>query len=232
MASCFLFHGPNARQAALNQAADLGVLMAPPFGDEGLKIAESREIVDLLMTTPVGDGVGTIVVGPMDDLDPHTSDVLLKNLEEFDGTRVQPLLWAHDLGSVGLTLRSRCLEHWAPLVGNPDEENEILQAAGWQLVEAALTGDFCVIPAIVKEHTGKKKKTKSESSDEDESETADVQSTKDDKDRGTKLLVAISDCLSAKLDNPDARQLWEQVRKVAAWKNPTPIEIISSLLRF
>ena len=237
MASGYLFHGPNARQAALDKAAEIGPLMAPPFGDNGLKTEEAREIVNLLLTTPVGEGVGTVVIGPMDDLLPKASDVLLKRVEEFDGTRVHPILWAHDLGSVSTTIRSRCLERWAPLLADRDED-EGLAAAGWRLVEASLTGDYASIPPLVKEYTKKKgKKGKAAEEDEeltveeDDSSASSVAPTKEDKDRGTLLLSAIADCLSEGLEDPAKRQLWEQVRSVARWKNPTPIEIIAALLR-
>ena len=240
MASSFLFHGPNARQAALDKAGELGPLMAPPFGDEGLTVKEAQEVVRTLLCTPVGDGIGTVVLGPMDEEHvsklSKTTDILLKVVEEFDSTRVQPILWAYDLGAVSKTIRSRCLEHWAPLLLDPDED-EALAAAGWRLVEASLTGDYATIPPLVKECTKKSKKGKTEEENlaeeesEDDKEPTKVKISKEDKDRGSVLLGAIADCLSAGLDDPAKRQLWEQIRHVARWKNPTPIEIIAALLR-
>jgi hypothetical protein len=236
-----LFHGPNARQAALDKATEIGPLMAPPFGDNGLNVGDAREAVQVLMSTPIGDGVGTVIIGPVDEdqvsTAGKTTDVLLKIIEEFDGTRVHPLLWAHDLGSVSKTIRSRCQERWAPLLLDQDED-EGLAAAGWRLVEASLTGDYATIPPLVKEFTKKRgKKGKPVETEEDavaEDSGSDENSAaviKEDKDRGTLLLGAIADCLSAGLDDPAKRLLWEQVRLVARWKNPTPIEIIAALLR-
>ena len=100
MASCILFHGPGARQAAEAEAAKIGRLVAPPLGDDGLKVDEAREVVELLMTTPVGDKLGVVIVGPMDEAAAKSCDTLLKTLEEFKGGLIRPILWAHDLSGV------------------------------------------------------------------------------------------------------------------------------------
>ena len=110
MTSCILFHGPKARQAVLHEANCIGRLLAPPFGEEGaygLKVDEAREFVALLSTAPLGTAVGVVIAGPMDVASPKSSDVLLKSIEEFNASVVFPLLWAHDLGGVTGTIRSR-----------------------------------------------------------------------------------------------------------------------------
>jgi len=113
--STLLFHGPQAREAAVAKAKEVGRLLAPPFGEEGLKVAVAREIEEMLSVAPLGDAVGTIVIGPFDKTaSVEASDALLKTLEDFDSRYTLPILWAHDAGSVSRTIRSRCLEVWCP----------------------------------------------------------------------------------------------------------------------
>tara|TARA_Y100000310_G_scaffold194428_1_gene194393 strand:+ start:324 stop:932 length:609 start_codon:yes stop_codon:yes gene_type:complete len=151
--SCVLFHGPNARQEALNEAYRAGRLVAPPIGDDGLKIAEVRAAVDLLLSTPVGMDTGVVVIGPMDrTASVKASDGLLKLVEEHPDV-VQPILWAFDIGGVSPTIRSRCLDRWCPAVeGMEDEE---LEGDGRALVRAALEGNLWQIPGLVKAHDKK-----------------------------------------------------------------------------
>lgn len=147
-----LYHGPTAREAALRSAESEGRLLAPPFGDDRLKVDTSREIVEMLSSAPVGDQIGTIVVGPFDDATPEASDGLLKLLEDFDGRYVLPVLWAKDVGDVAPTIRSRCLEQWCPApAGHSPEEPHLVAAR--QLCEAALRRRT----AAVVEHLGENK---------------------------------------------------------------------------
>lgn len=123
--------------------------MLRDLGDEGLKIDDTRDIVDLLGNTPVGDLPGVVVMGPMCRAQPGTSDVLLKALEEFDPSRVRPLLWAFSESDVSPTIRSRCLLRWCP--GNEEFPAEITSAAR-KAVKAALSGDIAVLIESVKGH--------------------------------------------------------------------------------
>lgn len=111
--SAILFFGPGAEQEALTTAGKLGRLLAPAFGDGGLKVDAAREAVALMDSPPVGDSVGTLIIG-LDLINPQAADVLLKSVEECDTTQIQPLLWATDLGGVPETIRSRCLARWSP----------------------------------------------------------------------------------------------------------------------
>lgn len=113
MGSAVLYHGPGAEKAA-HEAAKIGRLLAPPFGTEGLKVDEVREAVELLGTTPVGDEIGVVLIGPVDLANEFAADVLLKTLEDHDEKYVLPVLWAYDLGNVSSTIQSRCLEQWSP----------------------------------------------------------------------------------------------------------------------
>lgn len=146
--SPILFHGPSARDAALGAAAELGRLVREPFGDDGLKIAESREIIDLMNNTPVGDEPGVVVMGPMDLAQQVATDVLLKSIEEFDDRIVRPVLWALDEAEVSPTIRSRCLRRWCP--GQLEVEEHVLDIARG-LVESSLVGDVAAVIEALKE---------------------------------------------------------------------------------
>lgn len=151
--SCILFHGPSARQEALNYAVGAGRLVAPPIGDDGLKIEEVRAAIDLLISTPVGMATGIVVIGPMDRIvSLKASDGLLKLIEEHHD-EVQPVLWAFDIGGVSPTIRSRCLDRWCPQVEG-DEDDE-LEGDGRALVRASLEGQLWLIPGLVKKNDKK-----------------------------------------------------------------------------
>lgn len=206
--SCLLFHGPGARQTSLNYVEEMGRLLAPPFGDEGLKVDDSREIKELLSYPPVGEAVGYVILGPMEQATPEAVDGLLKNIEEFP-EGVQPLLWAHDLGDVSPIIRSRCLDRWCPLL-EEGEEDESLITLGYDLVDAALAGENYRVALLL----GKKKEEKEDSLKGVERE----------------LLGVLADVLSTDLNDPKRLALWERVRKAAVWYNPTRLGIVAALL--
>jgi len=202
MSSCILFHGPGAREAVLKEVLKTGPLIAPPFGDEGLKTDDAREIVTALYSIPVGVSVGTVVVGPMDSdrANPKACDVLLKRLEEFDDGTVQPFLWAYDLGSVTPTIRSRCLARWAPADVPDDEELENLAI---DLVDRVLEGRLARIAPMLKKIESK---------------------------RLPDLIGAIALQLSIVPEDKARMVIWERVRKVSLWKNPTMVELVGALV--
>lgn len=140
--SPMLFHGPSARDAAMAIVPRLGRLIAPPFGEQGLKIAESREIVDLMESAAVGDQPGVVVMGPMDRATRASQDVLLKNIEEFDDRLVRPVLWARDEAAVISTIRSRCLRTWCPGTIELDED---ATETGRLIVDCVLARDVAGI---------------------------------------------------------------------------------------
>lgn len=217
--SCQLFHGPGARKAALARASEIGRLAAPPFGDSGLGVDESREIVEILLSVPVGEDPEAVVIGPIDNAKSlRAMDSLLKSIEEIPSVFMIPILWADDLGGVLPTIRSRCLETWAP---GTFEINPELLALAKQIVENALSGRFYTISNAVAE--SKKLSVEAPTEDEDAEEET--------KFRGTDLLWALSDVLaSGDLSDPKLRDLWDRLRKVAQWRNPTMIEIVSALV--
>lgn len=201
MASCILFHGPGAREAALAEAPQIGVLVAPPFGDEGLKAVEAREVVSALLSPPTGMEAGVLIVGPMDQAWPKASDVLLKRLEEFNSDVVTPILWAHDLGGVSPTIRSRCLDRWAPSLEGIEDDEDVVTAA-WALVEAVTMNETYLVAKALFRVKGKE----------------------------TELLNAIAGILAADFDDPVKRDLWSRLRQVARWRNPTQIEVAAAIL--
>lgn len=121
----------------MRSVSALGRLVHRPFGDDGLKIAESREIIDIMNNTPVGDRPGVLVIGPLDRAAPASTDVLLKSIEEFNPDAVRPVLWALDETEVSPTIRSRCLRRWCP--GENAVDEDVMEAAR-QLVSEALGG--------------------------------------------------------------------------------------------
>jgi hypothetical protein len=201
VSSCILFHGPGARNAALVASQTLGRLVAPPLGDDGLGVEDAREVVGLLLSTPVGSRKGVLIVGPMDRAGVKAADVLLKRLEEFPEDIVQPLLWAHDLGGVPPTIRSRCLDRWAPGEVST-EDNEAVTNAAWGLIDAALTGDMKEVAGLVRNCAGQE----------------------------ILLLDTLVECLATDLADPNRMAVWGRLRSVAQWKNPAITEIVAALL--
>lgn len=199
MSSCILFHGPSARQAALDEAPRIGRLIAPPFGDAGLKAVEAREFAALMRATPLGDGVGVVIAGPMDNTAAQKgSDVLLKCVEEFNPKVMYPLLWAHDLNGVMGTIRSRCLDRWCP--GEVRYEEPVVQAAN-QIVSDVLGGRLWKVPALV--------------------------AGQHDDLHG--LLGALSEAVLPRMGEGKARELWERLRPVTRWRNPTVPEVVAAM---
>lgn len=141
--SPILFHGPGARVAAMAIVSQLGRLLHEPFGEKGLKIAESREIIELMNSASVGDKPAVIVVGPMDRATRSSQDVLLKNIEEFDDRLIRPVLWALDQAEVISTVRSRCLRRWCP---GPDLYDDDALDRARSVVDCALIRD---VPGVI-----------------------------------------------------------------------------------
>lgn len=237
MGSCQLFHGPGARQAALARVKEIGRLVAPPFGDEGLSVDESREICTLLLSVPVGEKVGVVVVGPIDNAKTLKSmDALLKSIEEVPSPYMQPILWADDLGGVISTVRSRCLETWAPGSSTPNPE---FAALAKQIVSDVLASRFYTVPGAVigskniKDEVELPGETQEadETEEDDEAEVEEtVKKSNKKKFRGVELLWAITDELASDLEDPARRALWDRLRKVTRWRNPTPTEIVAALV--
>ena len=194
-----LFHGPGAWQAACQEAESLGRLVADPFGADGLKVDEARQIVMLLNSTPVCSELGVVLVGPMDDANSKASDALLKSLEENDGEVVVPVLWARDLGTVTATVRSRCLPVWVP--GTDSVLDEVVENRARALVDAYMGDDQVRIVSELDEPKGM-----------------------------APLVVAVAEALVPHLADKGARMLWERLRPLTKYDNPTPYEVLSAFV--
>lgn len=146
--SCILFHGPGAREEAIERAGKIGRLLVPPFEGDKLKTEDVRETLRLLSAAPIGSKIGVVVLGPVDNIPVQAADSMLKPLEEFDARNVQPLLWARDAGDVLPTVRSRCLLEWCP--AGPDPDLPHLDKAQ-KIVEAAISRDWATVVSVLKE---------------------------------------------------------------------------------
>ena len=110
-----LYHGPSARDRAVREAGGEGFRpVAPPMGDDGLKVDDARTLVELLGTAPVGDKRGSLVLGPLDRTTPEAGDALLKTLEDYGEGPTRVFAWAWDFSGVLPTIRSRTLPVWCP----------------------------------------------------------------------------------------------------------------------
>jgi hypothetical protein len=109
-----LFHGPEARDRAVQKASQEGRLVSEPVGDKGLKVEDSRRVVEISLNPGVGDKPPYVVIGPLDAATPEASDALLKTLEEVMNTPLRIVLWADYLGEVIPTIRSRTHAIWCP----------------------------------------------------------------------------------------------------------------------
>ena len=109
-----LFYGPEARDKAIHRADEIGRVLSDPIGDKGLKVADSRRIVELSTQSGVGDRAPSIVVGPLDRATPEAADALLKTLEDLSEAPLRLVLWADDLSEVAPTIRSRTHQVWCP----------------------------------------------------------------------------------------------------------------------
>ena len=147
--SALLFHGPGARVEVDRQLPQIGRRIADPFGEEGLKIDDARSIIPLMQSASVGDEPGVFLVGPLDLAQQNATDVLLKVIEEFDPDAVRPVLWAHDLGAVSVTIRSRCIHRWCPGAEKSDEEG---MEFAFNLVDAAIKKDRARVIEMLREN--------------------------------------------------------------------------------
>lgn len=202
-----LFHGPGARETAISEASRLGRLLAPPLGDHGLTVEESRQFTRLLSFAPMGNSVGVVIAGPLDSSNTASEsarDALLKSIEEFP-PRVQPILWAHDLGDVQETIASRCLERWCP--GLDEDVDDVLLNAASELVRASLKGEIWLIPGVLAEALATRASEKEKK-----------------RDRSRALLNAAIDTL-AETSGPGVFRLWGRLREVARFRDPNPNEL-------
>lgn len=149
--SCRLFYGPGSYVEAQKAALNHGPYAGGPFGDDGLKIDEAREVARLAMQPAVGDlGRQSMVVGPMDAIREGSADALLKSIEEIPEFNVRPFLWADDIGEVRPTIVSRCVPVWCHAEEDESEWSEL----GSRAVSAYQSGNLPVIIDCVESAKG------------------------------------------------------------------------------
>ena len=137
----FLYHGPEARDKAVSHSLKAGRPVSEPVGDQGLKVDDSRVIVNLAGDPGVGDKPPTLVVGPLDKATPEASDALLKTLEDLSEAPLQIILWADHLSGVSATIRSRTWERWCPASRTYLSSLAHLEKPAQNLAEAVVRGD-------------------------------------------------------------------------------------------
>lgn len=198
--SCFLYHGPGARSAAVLFGSANGRLIAQPIGDDGLKVDDARGISQLLASVPTSEQLGVVVVGPMDEANNKASDALLKLVEENKNEYMVLVLWANDLGAVSPTIKSRCIERWS--AGGDEKDDDALISAAFLIVDAVVRNDYLAIVDTIRPF---------------------------DK-REHQMVAAIAEVLSAELTRPDYQSIWTRLRPVITQPNPFLSEVIVALV--
>jgi hypothetical protein len=141
MKTPFLFHGPEARSFAVESSIREGRPVSEPIGDNGLKVADSRLVVETALNPGVGSKPPTLVIGPLDLATPEAGDALLKTLEEVDGKPLRIFLWADHLSGVIPTIQSRTRLQWCPPIpGSPNPLWE-WEAPARAVADGVLRGD-------------------------------------------------------------------------------------------
>ncbi len=198
--SCILFHGPGAETAGHSAATAFGRLL--PFTGSSLKKEGARELVSLLSQRAVGSGRAAVLVGPVDEVNPATSDILLKTIEEFDPDGTRPFLWAWDLGGVSHTLRSRCILQFCPGV---DPRGEAHETTARTLLRAYEGGDWVTVIEEVKGY---------------DDTTALMRAVAD----------LLPPKMMAPVPDPRHTHLWEAVRDLFDGAPLTPAKVVSAFL--
>ena len=144
-----LFHGPVARGIAISHAREKGRLILDPLGDDGLKVEDSRRVVELAGNSGVGDRPPVVVLGPLDDATPEAADALLKTLEDLAEGPLGIILWANHLGTVTSTIQSRTLPRWCPPSENWTSPYQDEDAT--RLFDAYLSGELSTCLGILRE---------------------------------------------------------------------------------
>jgi len=169
-----------------------------------LKKEGAREFVEMMSYLPVGSGRRSVLLGPLDEITPVVGDVLLKTLEEFNPNGLRPFLWAWDLGGVIPTIRSRCLDVYAPGV---DDRLEAFKTEGENLLKFFLIRDWASLVESWKEG---------------------------DRGQEVLLLGATVQALSERLRSPDVDPrlwaLWDRLREIRTGFTVTPAMVVSAFL--
>lgn len=156
MSTPLLYHGPMARDNALQKAQSLGRLISEPIGDGGLKVADSRQVVVLSQNSGVGDDAPSVIIGPLCQATPEAADALLKTLEDLAEGPLKITLWAHHLSSVIGTIRSRTLPIWCPPSKTYTHPSDYMLPEAKRLLEAVKQQDELQLLEVLSEPDNKK----------------------------------------------------------------------------
>lgn len=196
-----LFHGPEARDRAVNLSEEVGHPLSDPVGDAGLKVEDARMIIALAMQSGVGDKPPSLVVGPLDQATPEAADALLKTLEDLTEAPLRIILWADFLSGVIPTIQSRTRAVWCPPGPTYLSPLAHLGEKAEALCGAVLEGDQVKILERLAEA---------------DKEWVD-------------LLQALCIPLSEHLEDPKAIEAWVQIRKVLDGRG-SPLTAADALL--
>jgi len=126
-------------------------MVSDPIGDSGLKVDDSRLIVQLSNDSGVGDRPPSVVIGPLDSATPEAADALLKTLEDLTEGPLKIVLWADDLLRVIPTIRSRTWAKWCPPVTGGFDPLSYLETPAEALCQAILSRDSSRILGALEE---------------------------------------------------------------------------------
>lgn len=151
-----LFHGPSARDRAVALSLTLGRPVSDPLGDSGLKVDDSRALVELASSSGIGDRPPSVVVGPLDAATPEASDALLKTLEDLCEGPLSIVLWADHLRGVSGTIQSRTFAVWCPEGPTTPDPLAYLKEPAQNLAKALMENDPVKILGVLEDLTEKK----------------------------------------------------------------------------
>lgn len=130
--------------------------MSDPIGDTGLKVDDSRALVEISSSSGIGDRPPSVVVGPLDAATPEASDALLKTLEDLCDGPLSIVLWADHLCGVSATIQSRTHAVWCPEGPTTPDPLAYLKEPAQALSKALIEGDPVKILGVIEDLSEKK----------------------------------------------------------------------------
>lgn len=139
-----IHHGLGVTQGLSEYIEDNGLKQVKPAYEKLNADGVRNLVADLKQIYPINKPC--LIAGPLDDADFKVLDTLLKIIEEPIPNTPELILWAYDLGSVPLTIRSRCGEkYWFGV----DVEHKCLSKAK-SLIDALIEKDYQEVLSVVK----------------------------------------------------------------------------------
>ncbi|MGL4567299.1 MAG: hypothetical protein ACRCU6_02075, partial [Fusobacteriaceae bacterium] len=145
---------------------------------------------------------GIIIIGPMDDANPKASDTLLKIIED-EPSSCRLNLWAHDIGEVSKTIKSRCIPVWCQFSFTGNDGEDLSESVSRSYIQALLAGRYYELHDILSQY----------------------------KEKDMSLLShSIADALWADAANPKALRIWNRIRPLMGKSHTSKLELISVCL--